>query len=373
MLLREDIMRYVVNKVYLVFWVVPIILMGKFLRFTIMEKLIDNASANIIISMMKYPERYNPVIWGDDTFWLSAQIFKSINFFRFSSPIQWEVFLTIIFNIILIKFYLGLPKKIEITCFISLLCSIGLLNIFVFTLSKDILQFVVFIAIFFVIDSKKVKEKIKVLVSLIILACWGVFFRKYYLIIGFFVLIFFIMIKNSNNKNKNINIKSIIKFYFIFICMLQIGRLVLPELYQEVILVKYKTLYNLKMGGAYPVTAIKDLIQNTNLISFTINHIISVIRMLIPIELIKFGIKYYPFLIYQVFVSYNLYKAWRNTRYNSLKKNIALCIYIAFILGSAIFEPDFGSWVRHEIAAFPIIYILIKEEKIEYERIESNA
>ena len=56
---------------------------------------------------------------------------------------------------------------------------------------------------------------------------------------------------------------------------------------------------------------------------------------------------------------------------NTKSQNLALYIYIAFILGSATFEPDFGSWVRHEAATFPILMIVTKivqmDEKIEQE------
>ena len=48
-------------------------------------------------------------------------------------------------------------------------------------------------------------------------------------------------------------------------------------------------------------------------------------------------------------------------------------IYYAFLLGSATFEPDFGSWIRHEAVLFPILLILMdaikeKENKIEQVR-----
>ena len=40
-------------------------------------------------------------------------------------------------------------------------------------------------------------------------------------------------------------------------------------------------------------------------------------------------------------------------------RTIALYTYLAFLLCSAMFEPDFGSWLRHQSVAFPIIiYIL---------------
>lgn len=40
-------------------------------------------------------------------------------------------------------------------------------------------------------------------------------------------------------------------------------------------------------------------------------------------------------------------------------RTAALYLYIAFLLCSAAFEPDFGSWTRHQGVAFPIILLML--------------
>ena len=42
----------------------------------------------------------------------------------------------------------------------------------------------------------------------------------------------------------------------------------------------------------------------------------------------------------------------------SVDRKIAIFIYMAFLMGSAAFEPDFGSWIRHEAVLFPIFMIV---------------
>ena len=37
---------------------------------------------------------------------------------------------------------------------------------------------------------------------------------------------------------------------------------------------------------------------------------------------------------------------------------LALSVFTAYILGSFLFEPDFGSWVRHEAATFPVLHMI---------------
>ena len=41
------------------------------------------------------------------------------------------------------------------------------------------------------------------------------------------------------------------------------------------------------------------------------------------------------------------------------KSFIGLCIFLAYFLGSVLFEPDFGSFVRHEAATLPVIILMV--------------
>ena len=42
-----------------------------------------------------------------------------------------------------------------------------------------------------------------------------------------------------------------------------------------------------------------------------------------------------------------------------LSRTSALYLYLAFLLCSAAFEPDFGSWIRHQGVALPIILLIL--------------
>ena len=41
------------------------------------------------------------------------------------------------------------------------------------------------------------------------------------------------------------------------------------------------------------------------------------------------------------------------------KSFIGLCFFLAYFLGSVLFEPDFGSFVRHEAATLPILILMV--------------
>ena len=66
-----------------------------------------------------------------------------------------------------------------------------------------------------------------------------------------------------------------------------------------------------------------------------------------PIELIVKGIKYIPFIIYQIFISINTLRLGKNLNNNNI---LIFATIVSFIMISAIFEPDFGSFIRHESA-----------------------
>ena len=47
---------------------------------------------------------------------------------------------------------------------------------------------------------------------------------------------------------------------------------------------------------------------------------------------------------------------------------MALTCFSTYLFGSFMFEPDFGSWVRHESAAFTIFHLLAYKNLGEYKK-----
>ena len=96
-----------------------------------------------------------------------------------------------------------------------------------------------------------------------------------------------------------------------------------------------------------------------NIIGLWLEYIIVVIRLSMPLELISLGIKYWPFILYQVLMTYYAVKGIVTIRENSSTKNIALLLYFAFLFASASFEVDYGSWIRHCAVTFPILLVMV--------------
>lgn len=101
-------------------------------------------------------------------------------------------------------------------------------------------------------------------------------------------------------------------------------------------------------------------IPGTGLVPLLLNLPINVFRLLFPLEIAIRGPLYILFFIYQLMLDYLLYKALsRQFKDHKDSKSMILCsAFLAFVAVGSFFEPDFGSWLRHEVTTFPILQAL---------------
>ena len=122
-------------------------------------------------------------------------------------------------------------------------------------------------------------------------------------------------------------------------------------------------------------TVLNNIVEGeSNYNNCVVNYFINAVRMMVPIELLVKSPGYFPFFVYQIFILMYWFRTIKNIRKVNNKAFLSLVCFTAYLFGSFSFEPDFGSWVRHESAAFPVFYIMAyedlslkKEETIEYE------
>ena len=351
----KKILNTKINFMLIIFLFPICILIGKYIRYYIMKSVLVDASIgynwlSTICSNMSANEILKLTIAGEQNG--SAILFyKFFNIFNISSYIGFEISISIIFNILLLIMFFKCRKNINCYQAIILILTIILLNLFCFCLSKEPIQILFFIAIYYILLSKTKKKE---LWSLLTIAISALIFRKYYILIVYFYLAAKIIINFiTNTKGK----RSTIKFLAI-ILLVGIGYLLILIISQKFFPTYYNEFIRVRTRVNDASTMIKNVFESENIILFVINYLIIVLRMLFPIELILQGPKYLLYVIYQLIISYSLIKNLVNYKKNSKEKNIAILIYIAFIFTSATFEPDFGSWIRHEIVLFPILMII---------------
>ena len=310
------------------------------------------------------------MLWGseaDKSYTLTAKIFNAVNVLNFDSLVQWSVLLAIIFNIIVFYTLLTRHKIYTLPQYIFIYASIVLLNIYVFNLSKDIIQFIVFFIICNVIISKKKSNFEKVIIISIILVIEALTYRIYYGIMAMILLsiygiyVFFI-------KDKKLNKRNVIKIIFVSIAIFFVEVFVISVISND----SYNSIINARNsvnqyreGSTDANTMITDLLgNNTNFIVFIGNYIINFFRMLFPVELLAKGLKYLPFIAYQIYITSILIISLRRL---SIKNIVLVATYLSFFMVSVIFEPDFGSFIRHETAATLIIIEMSYYKNKNYE------
>lgn len=173
--------------------------------------------------------------------------------------------------------------------------------------------------------------------SSIFLIIGGILFRPYLIIQG----IIFIGLKfYLKRKNK-------ILWGILILILIVIFSLKFPKIVNLVLGVREKVnLHRLESPDAK--TIINDWLDKDGMIFLYINYFINTLRLLFPVELLVKGIKYFPYIVFQIWFTKKLWN-WK-----SIKNNKIILLY-SFILISGVFEPDFGSFLRHII---PYLFIL---------------
>lgn len=296
----------------------------------------------------------------------SAALFKNINFFELKTLEEFEAYITILWNVMLLIIIFSLRKRLNVMQAIFLVLSILVLNIFDFNLAKEPFQMLYFILIYVVITSKALKDNFKYILCFGILYWASVSFREYYILIAMFMLGASWICKTFILMKEKLKIFDIVLVIVVFgigyFLLLSVAKVAMPEDYAELIRVRTRE------GPAK--TQIRNWITNSdsNLVLFTLDYLVMLVRMMVPVELITFGPKYWPYVAYQVMVTFYVVMALKNIRKNHKAKNVALYVYLGFLCGSATFEPDFGSWVRHEAAIAPVLFILADMYKFKQSR-----
>ena len=270
--------------------------------------------------------------------------------------LQWSIFLGIIFNIFLIILF-SMNKGLDIKqAFFALMC-VGILNIYIFNIGKDAIQMLIFLLLFAIINLN-ISNFLKTIGCFVVLYWESTFYKNYYIILAFFFLAIQLGIFLFGKRKKKASILRalfiIFLLYVLVFSFLFLAQKLMPSDYQGIMGCK-KGVEVMQANSM-----IDDKIEHGgNLILYMENYVINSIRMVFPIELIKGGIYYIPFVVFEFFLIYYIRKAIFRLYVMDFKQILALSVFLAYFLGSVLFEPDFGSFVRHEASTFPILYILI--------------
>ncbi len=300
------------------------------------------------------------MLHGSTSYMFSAKLFRYLNyFFNFQDLQSWSYLFAFIFNLFLFAF-LFKYTNLAIKKILFIYCTVALLNIYVFRISKDIFQFIIFIIAYQFLSAKNIPKNFKVLWLVLLFVVESLAFRIYYLLVAaLFLMIYLILCRYMKGKQK---LRSAILIYATLLVLgLYVLQFVSYDNYIELTTVRDHLTIN-RQDSTDAVTNIVNLVDtNGSILIFITDYVINLFRVFLPFELLGKGIKYIPFIIFQLYITCSLWKNMRNIKTmcesgEGEKYILEFCIIFAYYLVAAVFEPDFGSFVRHESSLCPILF-----------------
>lgn len=286
----------------------------------------------------------------------TVDIFRKINILNLSTRMQWSVVLGII-GTILLMVLVSNCKELLLSESIYILMATGLLNIYVFNIAKEPVQMFFFACITIIISLPINNTFIKIIGCALIYYWESNTFRTYYILMACMcIVLYFIFYLLRSTKKRITKLKIVISIIACFVAMfifMYASQYIDADSYSKALNIRDNT------ANENANTVISNIYEvNDNYGIFMVNYVIAAIRMMIPIELLLKSPVYAPFFVYQIFILIYWIRALKNIKILNEKVLLSLICFTAYLFGSFVFEPDFGSWVRHEAASFPIFYFM---------------
>lgn len=279
----------------------------------------------------------------------AANVYNFLNFFKINDVLVFDLIFGVFFTVVIVivekNLLSGYYSFVEL---IFLFMLVFFSNIYTFSLSKDLIQFVL-ISLFVFFVTKFNRFIPLFLIPLIPIFIIAYFLRNYFYAVICLYVLFFVCFSKIRNK-KNI-LFSIILGIFALLLAIYFLQEINPNIYKEIL--RSNELYSSKEANS----KIVNILGNTNFMNFAINYIINLFRLLFPFELLTKGIYYYVFVAYQLILLFILYKSVKKN-YTNKKIMILLSMIVSHYLVCVLFEPDFGSFLRHQIS-MSIVYLPI--------------
>ena len=324
------------KKLIMLFGIFPVAAAAKMFQYIFLSSkyFIDS---NKILSIMNG----NSGEYGE-SFHLVADFFGHINIFGLNTLLGWSIYLAMILNIILFIVLLKMPN-LKKNDFIYIYLGVFVVNVFAFNLNKEVVQFLIFLAIFLVIKNKNHPNNRKAIIAVGLILLESLLFRSYYVLLAVSFSMVYYLLRSSieRKKNKRFVITTAIAA-ILFLIVLYVSKYIMPSMYSE--------LLNVRNGYEYGLADANTLIRNVfrggdSFMAYSLNYIINTIRIIFPIELLLRGGIYIFFVAYQLF---NLSIIIKSTKKLSSNNILFVSLLIGYLLLSGTYEPDFGSVIRHE-------------------------
>lgn len=345
-----------INLIFFMF--VPLILVGKLVRWTFMRPVLVDQGVGFAYLRMAFDERID--VQANVEIILSEFI---LFFSRFgiTTYSQFEILITFLWNIMIFIMLLNCKKYLTLLQAIFIALSVMVLNIFAFTLAKEPIQMLYFILIYPVLCSQRLSYRLKFLLVSAIIIFSAITFRIYFYFIIYFMLVGQIGLALLLRRHKPL----IVTLAFLLLVS-AIGYFTLFHIMPHMSYIDYHELIRVRQTtrGIDATSVIAPSTRVDTYFWLSVNYIVISIRLLFPVELLRLGIRFWPYVIYQLVITSVFLIRLATYSKSTETVKLATLVFFGFFAVSASFEPDFGSWIRHESVLFPIFLIMtrIKED-----------
>jgi len=352
-----------INLMYACF--IPLIFIGKLIRWTFMRHtLVDAAIGHIFIQMALVDGDFSLSEEGPGPVLASLTVFFNNVFGVYTLP-QFEIIVTIIWNIMLFMLLLNLKKHLTIVEAAFVAWSIIVLNTFAFTLSKEPVQMLYFILIYIVLCNEKISGTTKWILTVGVLLLSTFTFRRYFGLIALFMGVAQLAIPIIARKKINTIVVLVVLLLgcsLIYYLLLELGPY-LPFMNDT----QYSELLRVRQQPDR-VQARTIISASTRVDTFpwmAINYFLILLRLMFPFELLPFGVQFFPYFLFQLTITGIFLKCLASYRENTKTVNLAMLVYLGFMATSGAYQPDFGSWIRHSSVLFPVFLVMMKIKTIK--------
>lgn len=305
------------------------------------------ADTNGIIRMIKY----NINVGG--SFYLTARFFSPI-YFQNVYVMRSVLFITTLFPILYYTFkYPANNVRVYLVTFPLMMI---LFNIYNNDISKEYIQFWFYFIILGILSLKD--EPLKYMLITILFLAFALVFRIYMLLILLFFIFLKILTSNSVPTKLKISMVILVIIFSLFYDMFIPRKL---DIINQVIQIRSIVNDPRILSGENVNTMINDILPNkSSLVVFIANTVINLLRIMFPVELInKLGVKYLVAFVYQLIISAELIKKLIYSLKQQSKIPDSLILIFAILLTQAVFEPDFGSYLKHQSAYVLLYYVIL--------------
>lgn len=270
--------------------------------------------------------------------------------------------------VVYILYKIGIPYNFQKINVKNVLVYIAffMMAIFISMPSKEFITFTYLSIIIFLYQSDSMTSRKKIILSLLILAFFGVFFRSYFLLIP---IISIGMYALTYLKLKNKALKSVVYGIFIAVLMsLSVGILSGKNFSQS----SRDAVNSERMNSKDANSMIQSPVKTDTWYGETISIIYGFIAVNLPLEGFKhiFSPQIIAFIIWQLLLFYILFvrlSICLNDRHKHPLLLWTLLILFSYFIVQGVFEPDLGTATRHKIGVFPLIYFALYYEHFRKE------